>query len=99
MTRPMRVFIVICAIMGVSAIAHAQSSPIPATRVPGFGGSDTRPSSPGGSPASSGSNVGSNVGAGATASPSAEIIAPARTSDEALVTPPAGTSGSLTITK
>jgi hypothetical protein len=49
--------------------AWAQSSPIPDTRVPGFGGSDTRPGTPGGSPASSGSGIGSNVGAGATASP------------------------------
>ena len=37
--------------------------------MPGFGGSDIRPGSTGGSPASSGSGIGSNVGAGATASP------------------------------
>lgn len=49
--------------------AWAQSSPIPETRVPGFGGTDIRPGSTGGSPASSGSGIGSNVGAGATASP------------------------------
>lgn len=47
----------------------AQSSPIPETRVPGFGGTDTRPGTSGGSPASGGSGVGSNVGAGASASP------------------------------
>ncbi len=52
-----------------AATAWAQSSPIPDTRVPGFGGSDIRPGSTGGSPASSGSGIGSNVGAGATASP------------------------------
>ncbi|CAN5177272.1 hypothetical protein BH10PSE6_BH10PSE6_43900 [soil metagenome] len=60
-------------VTGVIACAagtvFAQSSPIPETRVPGFGGTDTRPGMPGGSPASSGSGVGSNVGAGATASP------------------------------
>ncbi len=52
-----------------AASAWAQSSPIPDTRVPGFGGSDIRPGSTGGSPASSGSGTGSNVGAGARASP------------------------------
>jgi hypothetical protein len=39
-------------------------SPIPETRVPGFGGPNN-----GGGPADFGSDVGSNVGAGATASP------------------------------
>jgi hypothetical protein len=49
--------------------AWGQSSPTPDTRVPGIGGSETRPGSIGSSPASSGSGIGSNVGAGATASP------------------------------
>jgi len=49
-------------------VAFAQS-PIPESRVPGFGGQDTRPGSIGSSPGSSGSSVGSNVGAGASASP------------------------------
>lgn len=44
-------------------------SPIPDSRVPGFGGRDTPPGSIGSSPGSSGSGIGSNVGAGATASP------------------------------
>ncbi len=57
------------AVAWAAASAWAQSSPIPDTRMPGFGGSDTRPGSTGGSPASSGSGIGSNVGAGATASP------------------------------
>ena len=59
-------------VMGAVACLPAQlqaQSPIPENRVPGFGGTDTRPGHPGGSPASSGSDVGSNVGAGATASP------------------------------
>lgn len=46
--------------------AMAQS-PIPENRVPGFGGTDAKPSTV--SPGATGSNVGSNVGAGATASP------------------------------
>ena len=52
----------------LSAPLQAQS-PIPEARVPGFGGTDTRPGQMGSGPASSGSAVGSNVGAGATASP------------------------------
>jgi hypothetical protein len=56
------------AVLCLPAQLQAQS-PIPENRVPGFGGTDTRPGHPGGSPASSGSDIGSNVGAGATASP------------------------------
>ena len=96
----MRAFLAICALVVAPLAVQAQSSPIPDNKVPGFGGSDTKPSSPGGSPAASGSNVGSNVGAGATASPSPEIIRPSAGTnvDEATVPPP-GSSGTLTITK
>ena len=69
MFRPGLIALAIGAIACAAGSAHAQSSPIPDARVPGFGGSDTRPGSTGGSPASSGSGIGSNVGAGATASP------------------------------
>jgi len=69
MFRPGLTALAIGAIACAAGSAYAQSSPIPDARVPGFGGSDTRPGSTGGSPASSGSGIGSNVGAGATASP------------------------------
>jgi hypothetical protein len=69
MVRSIWTIFVTAAIACAAGGAWAQSSPIPDTRVPGIGGSDTRPGVPGGSPASSGSGIGSNVGAGATASP------------------------------
>ena len=69
MLRSISAVLVTAVIACAGGSAWAQSSPIPDTRVPGFGGSDTRPGSAGGSPASSGSGTGSNVGAGATASP------------------------------
>ena len=68
--------------------AWAQSSPIPDTRVPGFGGSDVRPGSTGGSPAGSGSGIGSNVGAGATASPIVDQPRPTAEQAEAPETTP-----------
>jgi hypothetical protein len=68
MFRPVSALIA-TAILAGAAVAHAQSSPIPDSPVPGFGGRDTKPGSVGGSPASSGSGVGSNVGAGMSASP------------------------------
>ena len=55
---------VLMACLSTAALAQ---SPIPDSRVPGFGGSDARPATV--SPSASGSNVGSNVGAGSTASP------------------------------
>jgi hypothetical protein len=61
-------FLVTGAVMCLPAYAQAQT-PIPDTRVPGFGGTSTRPGHLGGGPAGSGSDLGSNVGAGATASP------------------------------
>lgn len=64
------------AVLCAAGSAWAQSSPIPDARVPGLGGSDVRPGSPGGSPASSGSGIGSNVGAGATASPVDKEVQP-----------------------
>jgi hypothetical protein len=63
------------AVLCLPAYAQAQS-PIPDTKVPGFGGTDTRPGNPGGGPGSSGSGVGTNVGAGATASPITNDQAP-----------------------
>jgi hypothetical protein len=69
MIRSISAMLVTGLIACAAGSAWAQSSPIPETRVPGFGGTDIRPGSPGGSPASSGSGIGSNVGAGATASP------------------------------
>jgi hypothetical protein len=77
--------------------ALAQSSPIPDSPVPGFGGHDTRPGNPGGSPSASGSAVGSNVGAGASAAPTADIITPSTAGSA--VNPPTGTSGSITVTR
>src|SRR5262249_36398530 len=56
-------FLVMGAVLCLPAYVQAQS-PIPDTRVPGFGGPNN-----GGGPANFGSDVGSNVGAGATASP------------------------------
>lgn len=96
----MRALFAICALVAAPLAVQAQSSPIPESRVPGFGGSDTRPGGPGGSPAASGSNVGSNVGAGANASPLPDVVSPSTApgKDEATV-PPTGTSGTLTITK
>ena len=56
-------FLLMGAVLCLPAYVQAQS-PIPDTRVPGFGGPNN-----GGGPANFGSDVGSNVGAGATASP------------------------------
>jgi hypothetical protein len=69
MVRSISTMLVTAAMAFAAGGAWAQSSPVPDTRVPGFGGADIRPGVPGGSPAGSGSGIGSNVGAGATASP------------------------------
>jgi hypothetical protein len=69
MIRSISTILVTAAVACAAGGAWAQSSPVPDTRVPGFGGNDIRPGVPGGSPGSSGSGIGSNVGAGATASP------------------------------
>lgn len=69
MVRSIAMILITATIAGAGTAVQAQSSPIPDTRVPGFGGSDPGPGVPGGSPGSSGSAIGSNVGAGATASP------------------------------
>lgn len=68
MFRPVSAALALAFLCAAGA-AYAQSSPIPDSPVPGFGGRETRPGMTGGSPASSGGAVGSNVGAGATASP------------------------------
>ena len=87
------------AVMCAPLAALAQS-PIPESRVPGFGGNDTRPGMPGGSPSASGSAVGSNVGAGASAAPTVDIVTPSTAPSTAGdIKPPAGTSGSVTITR
>jgi hypothetical protein len=97
MEKPLSALALIGALACLSLPAQAQSSPIPESPMPGFGGADTWPAMPGGSPGSSGSNVGSNVGAGATASPIPDIITPA-TSPE-IAEAPSGSSGSITITR
>jgi hypothetical protein len=80
-------FLVTGAVLCLPTQLQAQS-PIPENRVPGFGGSDTRPGQPGGSPASSGSDVGSNVGAGATASPVPDPLSPPGTAPSVAESPP-----------
>jgi hypothetical protein len=73
-------------------------SPIPDSRVPGFGGRDTPPGSIGSSPGSSGSGIGSNVGAGATASPIGVDPHPApETADAPPVKPLIGPSGKIPV--
>jgi len=89
-------FLVMGAVMCLPTYGQAQS-PIPDNKVPGFGGSDTRP---GGGPSSSGSAVGSNVGAGATASPINDDPAPPGASPSIAETPPLlGASRNLPLTK
>jgi hypothetical protein len=94
-------FVLAIGIVGcLPALAIAQSSPIPDSPVPGFGGHDTRPGNPGGSPSASGSAVGSNVGAGAPAAPTVDIITPSTAPSTAGdIRPPTGTSGSITVTR
>src|SRR3954469_5056994 len=100
MFRPVSTVLVTAFVVCAAGGAYAQSSPIPESRVPGFGGNDTRPGNPGGSPSASGSAVGSNVGAGASAAPTVDIITPsAAPTTGAEVTPPTGTSGSVTVTR
>ncbi len=75
-------------------------SPIPDTKVPGFGGTDTRPGNPGSGPSSSGSAVGSNVGAGATASPIGDPTPPSTGPSIAETPPPLiGASRNLPLAK
>jgi hypothetical protein len=74
-------------VLCLSAQLQAQS-PIPETRVPGFGGTSTRPPHPGSSPATSGSDIGSNVGAGWTASPVADPPPPPPTGSSIAEDPP-----------
>jgi hypothetical protein len=93
--------VLVCGALVLGPLAAlAQSSPIPDSPVPGFGGHDTRPGNPGGSPSASGSAIGSNVGAGASAAPTVDIVtpstAPATGGDVKL---PTGTSGSVTVTR
>src|SRR3982751_1765167 len=62
--------------------------------------SETGGGNPGGAPSASGSAVGSNVGAGASAAPMVDIVTPsAAPTTGAEVTPPTGTSGSVTVTR
>ena len=84
-------------VLATAASALAQS-PIPESRVPGFGGTDARPATT--NPSSTGSNVGSTMGAGANAGPTNDVITPAHTpATEEAVNPPPGTTGTLTITR
>jgi len=43
MFRPLSALLAVSALIAVAAGAYAQSSPIPDSPVPGFGGRDTRP--------------------------------------------------------
>src|SRR3954464_13175155 len=100
MFRPVSTVLVTAVVVCAAGGAYAQSSPIPESRVPGFGGNDTRPGNPGGSPSASGSAVGSNVGAGASAAPTVDIVPPSTSPSTAGdIKPPTGTSGSVTITR
>jgi hypothetical protein len=97
MRKVLRALVVAGVALATAAPALAQS-PIPESRVPGFGGTDARPAT--NNPSSSGSNVGSSMGAGANAGPTNDVIAPADTpTTEQAVNPPTGTSGTLTITR
>src|SRR5690349_10714418 len=99
MTRLVRLFLALGMAASVAAPALAES-PIPESRVPGFGGRDTRPGTEGGSPSASGSDIGSNVGAGASAAPTVDIITPSTPPTAGGdIKPPTGTSGSLTVTR
>jgi hypothetical protein len=92
-------FLVMGAVMCLPAYVQAQS-PIPDNKVPGFGGTDTRPGNPGNGPSSSGSAVGSNVGAGATASPVNDDPPPSGTAPSIAETPPViGASRNLPLVK
>jgi len=89
-------FLVMGAVMCLPTYGQAQS-PIPDTKVPGFGGTDNRPGS---GPSSSGSAVGSNVGAGATSSPVNDDPPPPGTSPSIAESPPLlGASRDLPLTK
>ncbi len=100
MFRPVSALLAAVVLVAASASAFAQTSPIPDSPVPGFGGHDTRPGNPGGSPSASGSAVGSNVGAGASASPFVDMVTPSTTQTPGGdIKPPTGTSGSVTVTR
>ncbi|HTR85178.1 MAG TPA: hypothetical protein VMI56_11925 [Reyranella sp.] len=80
-----------------AGVVWAQS-PIPESRVPGFGGTNARPAT--NNPSASGSNVGSQMGAGANAGPSNEVIAPSNTpATEEALRPAPGSSGAIVITR
>ncbi len=103
MQKPIRALVMAVALLVGPSVACAQSTPIPASPVPGFTASDPRPGTSGSSPASSGSNTGSNVGAGATASPiDNDVAAPGSPApDTARATGPSlfGVSRDLPLTK
>ena len=97
-------FLVMGAVMCLPALSLSTpvqaQSPIPDNKVPGFGGTDTRPGNPGNGPSSSGSAVGSNVGAGATASPVNDDPPPSGTMPSIAETPPLiGASRNLPLAK
>ncbi len=85
-------------LVAVSFGANAQAqSPIPTNRVPGFGGTNSGTTL--NSPSAVGSDIGSNVGAGGNAGPSNDIVSPSNTRSPDDLSPPSGTSGSITITR
>jgi len=92
--------ILVSGVVALGSFGAFAQSPIPESRVPGFGGHDTRPGNPGGSPSASGSAIGSNVGAGASAAPTVDIVTPSTPPTVGGdFKPPPGTSGSVTVTR
>jgi hypothetical protein len=77
-------FLLMGAVAILPVLGQAQS-PLPESRVPGFGGT---PNQAGSGPASIGSDVGSNVGAGATASPVPDPAPPSASPSIAEAPPP-----------
>ena len=98
MTRILLAFLLAGA--AIAAPAQAQNSPIPDTKVPAFGGGNIQIASPASGPSGTGTAVGSNVGAGGSAGPSNYIVTPSSApTTGGSITPPAGTSGSVTVTR
>ena len=96
MRRSICVLAVAAAMALTGGYANAEN-PIPTNRVPGFGGTNSGTTK--NSPSAVGSDVGSNVGAGANAGPSNDIVSPSNTRSFDDLSPPPGTSGSITITR
>jgi hypothetical protein len=97
MRNLMRALALAAVALATAGPALAQS-PIPESRVPGFGGTNASPAT--NNPSSSGSIVGSQMGAGGNAGPNNDVIAPSNTpATEEALSPAPGTSGTITITR